>query len=73
MNFILAICNILNPILAAVGDHPPVMLKIIFWVLLIIWAVGGFFWRENPKWSGGGSSILLIVLFGILGLYTFGF
>lgn len=75
MNLILAIRNILNssPILAAAGDRPPTMLIIIFWILLIIWALGGFFWRENPKWSAGGSNVLLIVLFAILGLYTFGF
>lgn len=67
------IYNILNSILAAAGDTPPIMLKIIFWVFLAIWAAGGFFLRENPKWSGTGSSILLIILFAILGLYTFGF
>lgn len=73
MNLILAICNILNPILAHAGDQPPIMLKIIFWVFLAIWAFGGFFLRENTKWTGGGSSVFLIILFAILGLYTFGF
>lgn len=72
MNTLFIICNILNPILAHTGDQPPIMLKIIFWVFLAIWAFGGFFLRENPKWIGG-SSVFLIILFAILGLYTFGF
>lgn len=60
-------------ILADFASRPaPLMLKIIFWILLILWAIGSFGWAENPRWVRG-SSILLIVLFSILGLYTFGF
>lgn len=58
--------------LAAVAGDAPLMLKIIFWLLIILWAIGSFGWHDNPAWVRG-SNILLIVLFSILGYYTFGF
>ncbi len=69
MNLIDYITN-LAPLLA-VGDAP-LMLKIIFWLLIILWAIGSFGWHDNPAWVRG-SSILLIILFSILGFYAFGF
>lgn len=50
----------------------PFMAKIIFWLLLLLWAIGVFGWHDNPVWVKG-SNILLIVLFAILGWFTFGF
>lgn len=48
------------------------MPKIIFWLLLILWAIGTF-----PKWENEnvlrGTAIIQIILFGILGYYTFSF
>jgi hypothetical protein len=49
-----------------------IMPKIIFWLLLILWAIGTF-----PKWENDnvvrGAAIIQIILFGILGYYTFSF
>lgn len=63
--------NALISFLAAL-DGPPIMVKIIFWILIILWAIGSFGWHDNPNWVRG-SSVLLIILFAILGYYTFGF
>lgn len=63
--------NALQTQFLAVADAP-LMLKIIFWLLIILWAIGTFGWHDNPNWARG-SSVLLIVLFSILGFYTFGF
>lgn len=67
----------MNPALAttilAVGESGPgFMLKIVFWLLIILWAIGSFGFHDNPAWVRG-SSVVLIVLFAILGYYTFGF
>lgn len=62
--------NQLIPILAA--SDAPIMLKIVFWLLLILWAIGAFGLHDNPVWVRG-SNILLIILFGILGFYVLGF
>jgi uncharacterized membrane protein YhdT len=59
-------------ILAAGAGDPPIMIKIIFWVLIILWAIGAFGFYDNPNWVRG-SNILLILLFSILGYFTFGF
>lgn len=50
----------------------PIMVKIIFWILLLLWGIGAFGFRENPNWVRGNSLVILILL-GILGYYTFGF
>lgn len=50
----------------------PLMLKIIFWILLILWAVGNFGFHDNPN-VVRGTGLVLIILFAILGFYTFGF
>lgn len=60
----------MNTILAV--TEAPMMLKIIYWLLIILWAIGAFGWHDNPNWARG-SNILLIILFSILGFYVFGF
>lgn len=55
----------------AVTDAP-IMVKIVFWMLIIFWAIGAIGFYANPNWQRG-SNALLIVLFSILGYYTFGF
>lgn len=63
----------MNPLLAVgTGESAPLMLKIIFWLLVILWGLGSFGWHDNPNWVRG-SNVLLIVLFSILGYFTFGF
>lgn len=59
-------------LLAVTNADAPLMLKIIFWLLIILWAIGSFGWHDNPNWVRG-SNVLLIILFAILGFYTFGF
>lgn len=59
------------PVLAQ-SSGAPIMVKIIFWILIILWAIGSFGWHDNPNWVRG-SNVLLIILFSILGYYTFGF
>lgn len=59
-------------LLAVANSEAPIMVKIIFWILIILWAIGTFGWHDNPNWARG-SSVLLIILFSILGYYTFGF
>ncbi len=54
------------------GENAPIMVKIIFWVLLILWAIGSFGFRDNPNWVRGNGIVILICL-AILGYYTFGF
>jgi hypothetical protein len=62
--------------LLAISDTP-IMVKIVFWMLLILWAIGalGFVNPANPNYPNivRGTNILLIILFAILGFYTFGF
>ena len=48
------------------------MLKIIFWLLLILWAIGALGFYDNPRIVRGTNGVL-IILFAILGYYTFGF
>jgi hypothetical protein len=58
----------------AQGDNSMsnVMPKIIFWILLILWAIGTF-----PNWNNPNvvraTGVIQIILFGILGYYTFRF
>jgi hypothetical protein len=58
-------------ILAVTGDAP-IMLKILYWILLILWAIGAIGWAAHPTWVRG-SGIVLIILFAILGWVIFGF
>lgn len=66
-------------ILAAAGDRAPAMLIIIFWILLILCFLGnigvGFVAAENPNRVRivQGTGIVSLILFAILGFYTFGF
>lgn len=65
--------SLLAPIIAATnGESAPIMLKIIFWVFLALWAFGGFMWSDNPRWAHG-HSIVVAVCLAILGFYVFGF
>ena len=48
------------------------MPRIIFWLLLILWAIGSFGFRDNPN-IVRGSSAVQIILFAILGFYLFRF
>lgn len=50
----------------------PGMLVIIYWLLIILWAIGAFGFRDNPS-VVRGSNVVLIILFAILGFYVFGF
>lgn len=54
------------------ASEPPIMAKIVFWLLIILWAIGAIGFHDNPNWVRG-SSVVLIVLFAILGWYVFGF
>jgi hypothetical protein len=49
---------------------------LLFWVLVILWAIFGFFYYYRPTVFGGyayaGNSVLLIVLFSLLGWAVFG-
>lgn len=55
------------------AEHPaPTMLKIIFWLLIILWAIGVLGFYDNPR-VVRGTNIVLIILFSILGFYVFGF
>jgi len=59
-------------LLAQLHEGGSIMPKIIFWLLLILWAIGTF-----PKWENDnvvrGAALIQIILFGILGYYTFSF
>lgn len=49
----------------------------LFWMLMIIWAVFGLAWNSNPAmfgtWGWVPNWLLLFVLFFILGWHAFGF
>ncbi len=65
--------NTLTILLAQMHDvGGSIMPKIIFWILLILWAIGTL-----PKWENEnvvrGTAFIQIILFGILGYYTFSF
>jgi len=70
----------MNPLLSAItfladsinSRSAPPMLIIIYWLLIVLWAIGAFGFAENPVWVRG-SNVLLIILFAILGFYVFGF
>lgn len=59
-------------LILAAASSAPAMLVILYWILIILWAIGSFGFRDNPRW-GMGSNIVLIILFAILGFYVFGF
>lgn len=72
--------NTLAPI-SILADMPhekaPAMLIIIFWLLLLLWAIGalGFVNPANPNYPNvvRGTNIVIVILFAILGYYAFGF
>jgi hypothetical protein len=49
----------------------------IFWMLMILWALFGIAWNSNSgafgSWGLWGNWLLLFVLFFILGWHDFGF
>jgi len=49
-------------------------LGILFWVLMIIWLVFGYWSNlpQSPPWSRFGGSILIFVLMAIIGWQVFG-
>lgn len=56
------------------GAVPPIMVKIIFWVLVILWALGSWQWTDNPNPRlVTGTKLVQIILFAILGYCAFGF
>lgn len=67
--------NALPLILAATNDTP-LMLKVVYWLLVILWAVGAISTATsatpNPAVVRGTNGVL-IVLFAILGYVSFGF
>lgn len=70
--------NILALVLTLLAvAEPTLMPKVIFWILLLLWFIGSL-WTpgtpENPSptWVRG-SSIVQLILFGILGYYLMGF
>lgn len=66
--------NTLIPFMLALyqGANAPIMVKITFWVLVILWAIGGIGWRDNPNYIRA-NSLVVCILFAILGYCTFGF
>lgn len=57
--------------LLAVGGQPSVVLVVVFWILLVLWAIGHFSIRDNPNWISG-SGIVIVILLGILGWAALG-
>lgn len=54
----------------------PLMLKVVYWLLVILWAVGAISVSGNPTPNPAivrGTTGVLLVLFAILGYVTFGF
>jgi hypothetical protein len=47
-------------------------LKLIFWILMLIWAVFGFVGTRLGPWAPYGSTLLLFILLLILGWGVFG-
>lgn len=63
--------NLSDTLLLATSDTP-LMLKVVYWLLVILWAVGSIGFAGNPAVVRGTNGVLL-VLFAILGFVTFGF
>lgn len=50
-------------------------LQLIFWILMLIWLIFGFAWHGGyltGPYGGWGNTVLLFVLFLILGWAVFG-
>ena len=50
-------------------------LQLIFWILMLIWLIFGFAWHGGylaGPYAGWGNTVLLFVLFLILGWAVFG-
>lgn len=49
---------------------------LLFWVLMVLWAIFGIGWRSgwvSDQYGPFGSTILAFVLFFLLGWHSFGF
>lgn len=48
---------------------------VVFWILMILWAVFGLWYHVNPGTPYGwvGNTLLLFLLFFLLGWHDFGF
>lgn len=67
--------NLIDLLSLLAAADTPLMLKVVYWLLVILWAVGAISTagpNPNPAVVRGTSGVL-IVLFAILGYVTFGF
>ena len=52
-------------------------ISLLFWILMILWAVFGFTYHSNPTvfgaWGWAGHGFLLFILLFLLGWHDFGF
>lgn len=48
------------------------VLEVIFWVLLVLWAVGAFVPDTTSPYIGRGRSVICLIEFAILGFKVFG-
>jgi hypothetical protein len=48
------------------------VLEIVFWVLLILWAVGAFVPDSAGPYVGRGRWVIALIEFAILGFFVFG-
>jgi len=56
------------------AENAPAMLIIIYWILILLWAIGAFW--ANPQTYPNvvkGSNVVMLILFSIIGYYLFGF
>lgn len=70
--------NIIALLLAVTerGQAAPPMLIIIYWLLIVLWAIGALgFKSDNPNYPTivRGTNVVVLILFAILGFYVFGF
>jgi len=51
-------------------------LSLAYWILMFVWLLGGFYWGSTlagpGRYSAFGGSILIFLLFLILGMRLFG-
>ena len=62
----------MNTFLALSDAGQLTMPRIIFWLLLSLWAIGSIGFPGNTG-VVRGSNVVMVILFGILGFYLFGF
>ena len=47
-------------------------INIIFWLIMLVWVLFGFVPISNAQTKSYGNTLLLIILFGLLGWKVFG-